>query len=611
MFNNKRFGSIQGTLLALVCCFFTQAGNVFAESENPNFPLNLFQNPPASNRSIQAKARILPWLIRQRVAYLDIHALRPGELSSRAVLPSAKHITFNLFDDVTLTAEKVRLIPNRTGGYVWVGRIPSTVGGDVFLDVQKDRVFGNIYYNGRQYQIRNIQGHLHQIDELDPAFIPGEWAPREITSPSAQVLADPPPAQADTIMYLDILVVYTADAFNAFGGASAMQSELDVALAEANGALVNSQLNARMSVVASRQVTYTESENNTLAQALNDFKEDLTLSGEISILRDQFGADLVVLVVEGDMSRCSIANQMTVADASFSTDAFSVVERSCVSMDLTLAHAIGHNLGARHDWASDSTDGEPFTYNHGYIGPLSRFRTVMADAESCNSCPLALHWSNPDINFGSDPTGIPEGEDFPADNSRVLRETIPLAENFRAAISPHPCFPSSTVQPAPSDPTSQKVISPYWQSGTGVYSFLAINHPSAEGMSSRIGVVVSALLADGTGLYGDALEFTITPNESRQVFINPVNHPFINSDTFPAAKFIQGSEGACAGQLRVEALAESPNTVLADGAYPDVTGLTLWGAVVLEASSTGFAMEFIGDLQDSRALKNSQFSGLN
>jgi hypothetical protein len=36
--------------------------------------------------------------------------------------------------------------------------------------------------------------------------------------------------------------------------------------------------------------------------------------------------------------------------------------------------------------------------------------------------------------------------------------------------------------------------------------------------------------------------------------------------------------------------------------FRDPTMLTYWGSVIIEANTTGFAMEFIGDMNDSQTL---------
>ncbi len=40
------------------------------------------------------------------------------------------------------------------------------------------------------------------------------------------------------------------------------------------------------------------------------------------------------------------------------------------------------------------------------------------------------------------------------------------------------------------------------------------------------------------------------------------------------------------------------------GGFRDTTMLSYWGAVVIEQNTTGFAMEFIGDMNDSQSPSN-------
>ena len=45
--------------------------------------------------------------------------------------------------------------------------------------------------------------------------------------------------------------------------------------------------------------------------------------------------------------------------------------------------------------------------------------------------------------------------------------------------------------------------------------------------------------------------------------------------------------------------------------YRDITMLSFWGSVVVETNTTGFAMEFIGDMADSQATRVLQATGSN
>ena len=168
---------------------------------------------------------------------------------------------------------------------------------------------------------------------------------------------------------------------------------------------------------------------------------------------------------------------------------------------------------------------------------------------------------------------------------------------------------------------SSGVVSPYWQSDSGSYTFIAVTHTSLSGMASQIGIKINAINND-KGLFassGSALTFTVTSGTTTRVFIVRTNQSVINSTSISSAKFIVGTTNFEHGHLRIEPIATDPNartgveSLLGDG-YRDVTMLSFWGAVVLESNTTGFAMEFIGDMADSQAtavFSNPQVVGPN
>ncbi len=161
-------------------------------------------------------------------------------------------------------------------------------------------------------------------------------------------------------------------------------------------------------------------------------------------------------------------------------------------------------------------------------------------------------------------------------------------------------------------PNDSKVVSPYWQTDSGTYTFMSVSHPSLSGMSSRIGVSVSAVANSGLSIDVPA-EFTISSGESEKVFIVTTNNSVINPTNLPNDQLITANESGGHGQVIINPVASNPKERAgSDGAgFRDVTMLSLWGAVVILNNSTGFAMEFVGDLKDSRAVDSGKFSGVN
>ena len=63
--------------------------------------------------------------------------------------------------------------------------------------------------------------------------------------------------------------------------------------------------------------------------------------------------------------------------------------------------------------------------------------------------------------------------------------------------------------------------------------------------------------------------------------------------------FVHGQCSRCTGNdCNANA---SQRTHLHGGGFRDSTMLSYWGAVVIESNTTGFAMEFVGDMNDSTA----------
>ena len=157
------------------------------------------------------------------------------------------------------------------------------------------------------------------------------------------------------------------------------------------------------------------------------------------------------------------------------------------------------------------------------------------------------------------------------------------------------------------------VVSPYWQvEGAASYTFIAVSHSSLSGMASQIGVTVNAITSAKTA-YDTAETFTVAAGKTQRVFIVPTNHATINSTLQTTAVFLAGTTNFTYGHVRINPAASHPQLMtnrateadvfsnIGDG-FRDSTMLTYWGSVIIEANTTGFAMEFIGDMNDSQTL---------
>ena len=125
-----------------------------------------------------------------------------------------------------------------------------------------------------------------------------------------------------------------------------------------------------------------------------------------------------------------------------------------------------------------------------------------------------------------------------------------------------------------------------------------------------------AALDDGGAPFAAFAEFTIESGKTRRAFVVTTGHAVINSANLPNDVLIQGDETGTRGMIVFNPIATHPNSFAGTASsisrgFRDITMLSYWGALVVSNNLTGFAMEFIGDMNDSQAVNTPNFSGLN
>ncbi len=217
---------------------------------------------------------------------------------------------------------------------------------------------------------------------------------------------------------VDLLVV-TTDAATAFAGGSALlKQSIEAAVSDTNISFDNSGVGLQINLVKVESTNYTETNNivtdHTRLQVLNDGFLD-----EVHDLRDQYSADLVMLVVgEGD-NFCGYAGWGYNGQSLLPQFGFSVLAEYCISTTV-FAHELGHNFGLQHDRFINNSGGY-LPYGHGYTAPSESWFTIMAYPDGCNfNCFPLNRWSNPVQQFAGEALGIPIGNPNAADNVSAL-----------------------------------------------------------------------------------------------------------------------------------------------------------------------------------------------
>ncbi len=206
---------------------------------------------------------------------------------------------------------------------------------------------------------------------------------------------------------IDVLIVYTAAAVRAIGGAAAMDSHISLAIAQTNQAYALSGVRQQLRLVHIAPVDYAETGDLNLDLGALRTNGDGTLD-DVHLLRDAYGADIVSLWVEDGGNSCGQSVVMSTVGAYYARSAFNVVARSCAVGNYSFAHELGHNMGLRHDAFVDP-EATPYAYAHGYVDVANKFRTIMAYDDACvaakTSCTRIGQFSSASATYGQFATG--------------------------------------------------------------------------------------------------------------------------------------------------------------------------------------------------------------
>jgi hypothetical protein len=372
----------------------------------------------------------------------------------------APKLTVALSDNTVLTVARTS-IDLKPKLCIWRGEVEQTGGLVTLMWWPNGQMAGTVQDQGKIYSIRHMGGQFYAVVELNTERMPQEHAslpsslrasepnlrddpllqqgdasllrrvmtavrapraapaqgPRQRATAAAKDPAVHKPAPSGKAVVIDVIVAYTRKAAGNYGDVK--RELIDLAIEEANHSFRMSNLgNIKLRLAHAYQTSYVE-EGEHFQHLWRFADRGDGYMDEIHGLRDKYRADVAVLIVD-DPAGCGLSTRVY-ADAE---EAFAVVHHECAAAAYSLAHEIGHIIGARHELALDKNM-TPFPYGHGFVNG-SKWRDIMSYKASCGGCPRLPVWSSPNVLVKGEAAGTAD-----LDNARVISEQGARVAAFR------------------------------------------------------------------------------------------------------------------------------------------------------------------------------------
>ncbi len=381
---------------------------------------------------------------RVQLASFDYDSLFVDHAGALSKVPQLKRrLSLRLFDDIQLKVHAIRTTTREDGKVLWQGKVDDKPLSSVSLIASRHQLTGNIRTNGNVYQLRTrADGSLAIIDMRAKAQRGTDVAhPPQLRHAGASdtlgynpELPNYSPNQQGFNLNneVKVLVYYTDEALAAIPD---LLDVIELEFADTNQAFANSEIDASVSIAAKLPI------DEAILHGQYPLDPLYLRSGvftRLNQLRNHYGADAVHLYTRDIEGACGVA-YFSAYPSGYTSRRLAVgVTAAVCTGNLTTAHELGHNFGADHDRYVN--DGGNANYNYGYSDLTRRFKTIMAYGDECadanKRCTSIRHFSNPNVNYNTAPTGIAASSPNAADNAKMLNFTAPSVANYYGVGAP-------------------------------------------------------------------------------------------------------------------------------------------------------------------------------
>jgi hypothetical protein len=420
-------------------------------------------------------------------------------------------------DRVEMIGDFVNVFARLTDDVVTDDVIGNVATGNVVLTIGKDSLVGAVNITGDTYRLRDLDDETYSLTETDGRqflqILSDDHDGSEETfrrpSPSRKGSRAPVAAAnlpltplkkiltreavrnpsltrfVDDGSTIDILVAITQSVKNwAEASGVNLPAEIYNMISETNDSFAISGIQPRLRLVGPPDFAvfpYLVQDSALMVKDIEALRDGVGALAPLHVLRDQYNADLVSLLVQNGLGPCG-KNAGTACgratrllrfpdpgelpgsatwNADFENKGFSVVHINAAIDFHTFKHEVGHNLGATHDVYTFATvlplsDPSADTFARGWVILDYKLRTVMSYNGLCDVvlkdyCRNLGRFSNPTqflylppipnaLPFaewlGNPAPGAPVELFGPADNVRAMNNMAWTVSNFRNSFAP-------------------------------------------------------------------------------------------------------------------------------------------------------------------------------